>query len=172
MRTINTVILFITMVLVCQKSVASDPFLIELPKVKTVKSGLILGLQNGKYTAFEIGGERHWKKLKIKNPTTVAVNAIMEYQFKSNVFGIKPGIWVKTNRLGFTYGSSIAFLSDFEYTRWGIAPQIGFRFLIFHGLVSYNATVGPKVFEEYNKLNVALRVYLNKDRKVDIKRKK
>jgi len=147
-------------------------FSIDLPQIKTVKSGLILGLQNGKYTAFEIGGERHWKKIKLKNPTTIAVNAIMEYQFKSNVFGLKPGFWFKTNRLGFTYGSSITFLSDFDYTRWGIAPQLGFRFLIFHGLASYNITVGPKAFEEFNRLNVALRIYLNKDRKIDMKRKK
>ena len=93
-------------------------------------------------------------------------------QFKSNVLGFKSGFWFKTNRLVFTYGSSITFLSDFTYSRWGIAPQIGFRFLIFHGIASYNITLGPKAFEEFNRLNIALRVYLNKDRKIDMKRKK
>lgn len=143
-----------------------------IPEIKSVKNGILFGLQMGKYTAFELGGEKQWKKIKLKEAETKALNAVFEYQFKSNTIGLKAGGWYKTGRLSFTYGGAVTFLSNFDYTRWGISPQIGYRILNFHGYLSYNITAGPKLYSEFNKLHVAVRFYLNKNREIEVEKKK
>jgi hypothetical protein len=144
-----------------------------LPEIKSVKTGVLFGLQKGEFTAFEIGMERQWKKVKLlaKDYEIKAINFVMEYQFRSNVFGLKPGFWFKTGRLSFTYGGALTLLTDFKYNRVGISPQLGYRFLNFHGLASYNLVVGPKEFIDYNRIHVAIRFYLNQSRKIEVEKK-
>jgi hypothetical protein len=153
---------------------ASDPMhpLPKFPEMKSVKSGVLFGLQKGEFTAFELGMERQWKKIKLKEPEIKALNLALEYQFRSNVFGLKPGFWFKTGRLSFTYGGAFTLLTDFKYNRIGISPQLGYRVLNFHGFASYNFLVGPKEFTDYNRMHVTLRIYLNQERKLELDKKK
>jgi hypothetical protein len=143
-----------------------------LPEIKTIKTGVLFGLQKGEFMAFELGMERQWKKVKLKEQTIKAINFVMEYQFRSDVFGLKPGFWWKTGRLSFTYGSALTLLTDFKYNRVGVTPQLGYRILNFHAIASYNLVFGPKEFIDYNRIHVALRFYLNQSRKIEVEKKK
>jgi hypothetical protein len=152
-------------------------FMNPIPELNTIKTGLLIGVQKGKYFGVELGMERQWKEIKIKKPLTYAIAATSEYQFEANTIGFKAGPWVKFGRADFTYGINLTVLSDFEFYKFGISPAIGFKFIGFHLLVSYNITnnIGPLV--NYNKLHLSLRFFLSKNRefkwkKSDKKKKK
>ncbi len=141
-------------------------------KISSTKTGMIIGLQKGKYTGFELGMERQWKEIKLKSPFTMAATFNMEYQFGANVIGFKGGPWMKFGRMDFTYGANATFLSDFEDNRFGVSPALGFKLLGFHAIASYNFVFGPERFSEYNKMHVSLRYYISKSRKINWNKKK
>lgn len=136
-----------------------------IPEVKTIKTGLLVGAQKGRFFGVELGMERQWKELKLKKPFTWAIAANGEYHFGSNNLGFKAGPWFKWGRADFTYGVNLTYLSDFTYSRLGASPAIGFKIIGFHLLASYNFLVGSDQFTDYNKLHVSVRYYLSKDRK-------
>lgn len=139
-------------------------FMNPIPELNTIKTGLLLGAQKGQYFGVELGMERQWKEIKLKKPFTWAIAATGEYQFEANTIGFKAGPWVKFGRVDFTYGVNALILSDFEYTKFGIAPSIGFKLIGFHLLASYNITNANGPFVDYNKLHVSLRYFLSKNR--------
>src|SRR5688500_18592257 len=51
--------------------------------------GMIAGVQRGKNTAIELGGEAHWRKISLLKPHVFGATANMEYNFSSNVIGYK-----------------------------------------------------------------------------------
>lgn len=136
-----------------------------IPELKTIKTGLLLGAQKGRYFGVELGMERQWKELKLKNPFTWAIAANGEYHFGSNNFGLKAGPWFKWGRADFTYGVNLTYLSDFTHSRFGASPAIGFKLIGFHLLASCNFLFGADQFTDYNKLHLSLRYFLSKDRK-------
>jgi len=142
---------------------------IDVPKVTTKKSGLLVGIQKGLFTGIEIGFERQWKQIKLVKPKTLAFSGTGEYLLGSNSVGFKAGPWVKMGRTDFTYGAYGVAASDFKTTKVGIAPAIGIKLLGFHGQVSYNFMPNSKDFE-YNKLNLSLRYYISKSRKFKVKK--
>ncbi len=135
-----------------------------IPELNTIKTGLLIGVQKGKFFGVEIGMERQWKEIKLKKPFTWAIAATGEYQFEANAAGFKAGPWVKFGRLDFTYGLNLTVLSDFEYSKFGISPTIGFKLIGFHVLASYNITTSNGPFVNYNKLHLSLRYYISKNR--------
>lgn len=136
-----------------------------IPELRTIKTGLLIGAQKGKYFGVELGMERQWKEIKLKKPFTWAIAANGEYHFGSNHLGFKAGPWFKWGRADFTYGINFTYLSDFEYGRAGFSPSIGFKLIGFHLLASYNFLYGPSQLQDYNTLHLSLRYYLSKDRK-------
>ena len=135
-----------------------------LPELNTIKTGMLIGVQKGKYFGIEMGMERQWKEIKLVKPRTFAIAATGEYQFVANTLGFKAGPWVKYGRMDFTYGINATILSDFDNTKFGISPAVGFKLIGFHLLASYNITSGKEPFTEYNKLHLSLRYYISKDR--------
>lgn len=142
-----------------------------LPKVNTTKTGLLIGIQKGKFDGFEIGFERQWKQVKLIKPRTVGLSVTGEYLFKANGFGIKAGPWVKPGRTSFTYGANLLAATKFNQPALGFAPSVGFKLLGFHGQVSYNFIKNGEEFD-YNKLNVSLRYFISRKRKFTVDRQK
>ena len=102
-------------------------------------SGMILGLQKGKYTSIELGGEAHWRKISLLRPRIIGVTANMEYNFEENIVGYKAGVWTKRGRINLTYGANVSYFTDFN-NRYliGIGPSMGFRFFGLHIINGYN----------------------------------
>lgn len=63
-----------------------------IPELKTVKTGLLIGVQKGKFFGIELGMERQWKEIKLKKPFTWAIAANGEYHLGSNNLGFKAGL--------------------------------------------------------------------------------
>ena len=143
-----------------------------IPELNTRKTGLLIGVQRGVYNGIEFGWERQWKEIKLKNPKTFAFSAVGEYQFKANVLSFKAGPWMKLGRADFSYGANFVAMSDFRYSKLGVAPAIGFKFLGFHLQAGYNLLLGNRNFTDHNRLYLSLRYYISKDRKFFWKKEK
>jgi hypothetical protein len=159
-------------ILFSSRIVAHEPpvLLRPLPELNTVKTGLLIGIQKGKYFGLELGMERQWKEIKLKKPRTFAIAATGEYQFEANTVGFKVGPWWKFGRADFTYGINATVLSDFDNSKFGVSPAIGFKLIGFHILASYNITSGTGPYTDFNKLHLSLRYYISKSREFNWKK--
>lgn len=153
---------------------SGHPLDLNMPdfKIRMKSYGMLLGVQRGKYTFLELGVERHWQKVKLIKPRTYSLGANLEYNFKNNVIGYKLSGWMKVGRINLTYGGNICYFTNFEATRIGLGPAIGFRFLGFHLINGYNFTFGSEDFKEFNTLYVSLRYFFPLDRKIRFKKSK
>jgi hypothetical protein len=134
---------------------------IRLPKYVATKNtyGMIAGIERGQYTFMELGAEKHWKKIRLVHARTVGANANLEYNFGNNILGYNAAAWVKTGRVDLTYGVNLNYITDFEISRYGLGPQIGFRLLGLHFVNGYNFLLGNKELTQVNKFYVGLRYY-------------
>lgn len=148
-------------------SFVRKPFL----KLNITKTGPYFGLQQGKYLIPEIGVERQWKKIRLKNSVTHAAHMGFNYNFKYKVLGYDAGYWIKPHRIGLTYGANLFFRTNFDRGKIGVAPVIGFKFWLLHFQTGYHFMARPNDFET-NTFFVSLRVGIINDRDVDLKRKK
>jgi hypothetical protein len=139
----------------------------RLIDIEITKTGPYFGIQRGKYTVLEIGVERQWKKIRIRQPIIHAAHAGFNYNFKYNMLGYDMGYWYKPNRIGLTYGGNLFFRTNFDNTRVGIAPVVGFKFSLLHLQTGYHfMTRLPDNFET-NKFFISLRIGIINDRDVD-----
>lgn len=137
---------------------------LELPesKLMMVKMGPLVGLEQGKYLNFNFGMERQWQQLKLIKPQTHAANFQLDYNFKYRVMGAQLGYWFKIGRLNLTYGGRLAWHTDFDYHRFGIAPNVGYKFMQAHLQMGVNLMPRNKNFTEVNTFYVSLRwVFIN-----------
>ncbi|MDB5191726.1 MAG: hypothetical protein JWQ96_1289 [Segetibacter sp.] len=128
--------------------------------------GMILGLQRGRYTAIELGGEAHWRKLSLLNKShIIGATANLEYNFGSHVVGYKAGMWMKRGRVNLTYGANVSYYNDFkDGSRFGFGPSVGFRLLGLHLINGYTfLTKDPRSKTadplDVNSLYMSLRYY-------------
>jgi hypothetical protein len=128
-------------------------------------TGMILGLQKGKYTSIELGGEAHWRKIAFRKPHITGATANLEYNFENNVLGYKAGLWRKTGRVNLTYGANVSYFTNFnEGNRFGFGPTVGFRLLGLHlvnglNILTKEKTTGDEKPIEVNTLYMSLRYY-------------
>lgn len=128
-------------------------------------TGMILGLQRGRYPSIEMGGEAHWRKISLLKPRIVGATANLEYNFEENVLGYKAGVWFKRGHVNLTYGANVSYYTNFkEGHRYGIGPAVGFRLAGFHLVNGYNLLTSDKRDEggtpvEVNTLYMSLRYY-------------
>ncbi len=102
-------------------------------------TGMIVGLQRGKFSSIELGGEAHWRKISLFKPHIIGATANMEYNFENNILGYKAGVWMKRGRINLTYGANISYYTNFnERQRFGVGPSVGFRFFGLHFINGYN----------------------------------
>jgi hypothetical protein len=129
-------------------------------------TGVIIGLQKGKYTSIELGGEAHWRKISLTKPRVVGATANMEYNYEKNVIGYKAGMWMKRGRINLTYGANVSYFTNFDDGhRFGIGPSIGFRLLGFHMVNGYtfltkDNSENPENRVDVNPLYLSLRYYI------------
>lgn len=143
-----------------------------LLKVSVTKTGPYFGLQRGKYTVLEIGGERQWKKISLKDPHIHAVHTGFNYNFKHNILGFDAGYWYKPNHIGLTFGGNIVYRSNFDRSLLGIAPVVGFKFWLLHLQTGYHIMPKAPANFETNTLFVSLRIGIINDRDFDIEWRK
>lgn len=171
MRLIVTLIVVFAWSIHSSYALNGDPPFKPFPKldITTTKTGLIIGYQQGQFSGVELGMERQWKQLKLKKPRTLAVTANAEYLFQTNNLAFRAGPWVKFGRMDFTYGADLLVASDFENTRIGASPNIGFKLIGFHVLAGYNFISQRDSFN-HNSLHLSIRYFLSKSRSFDIER--
>ena len=136
-----------------------------LVKVSVRKSGPYFGIQQGAYTFGELGGEMQFKRIKLKNPTTHAINAGALYNISNNVLGFNTGAWRKPGRFDFTYGINLAYRTDFDQHRFGGGPVVGYKVFGFHVLAGYDFLSNGATFTETNNLYLSARFLLVNERK-------
>ncbi|HEX8460147.1 MAG TPA: hypothetical protein VF623_01905 [Segetibacter sp.] len=128
-------------------------------------SGMILGLQRGRYTSIEFGGEAHWRKISLLKPHIIGATANLEYNFSNNIVGYKGGMWFKRGRINLTYGANVSYFTNFkEGNSFGIGPSVGFRLFGLHLINGYNFLIAEKTGAnetpiEVNPLYMSLRYY-------------
>lgn len=133
--------------------------------------GVIVGLQRGRYTSLEFGGEAHWRKISVFKPHIIGATTNMEYNFSNNVIGYKAGAWMKRGRINFTYGGNVSYYNNFDGgSRVGIGPSIGFRLLGLHLINGYTFLTEDKGTSnekplEVNTLHMSIRYYFPVDNK-------
>lgn len=134
-------------------------------KLKQRNHGVILGLQRGRSTAIELGGEAHWRKISLKDPQIIGATANMEYNFSEHMVGYKAGMWMKRGRVNLTYGGNVGYHTDFKGRNiYSVGPAIGFRMLGLHLINGYNFQMGDTETVKdggtgVNKLYMSLRYY-------------
>ncbi len=126
---------------------------------------MIIGLQKGKYTSIELGGEAHWRKISFNKPRIIGATANMEYNFEENIIGYKAGMWMKRGRINLTYGANVSYFTNFNNGhRFGFGPSVGFRLLGLHLVNGINILTKDKTEAgekpiEVNSLYLSLRYY-------------
>lgn len=150
----------------------TNPFKKKGLDVTVIKTGPYFGLQRGKYTILELGVERQWKNIKLKTAKTQALHMGFNYNFKYNVLGYDIGYWNKPSRIGLTYGGNLVMRTDFDETRIGIAPVLGYKLYGFHLQTGYHFLTPATDFIETNRFFVSLRFVWINDREVDFDRNK
>jgi hypothetical protein len=139
--------------------------LFEGRKLFQRNTGMIIGLQRGKFNAIELGGEAHWRKISLLKPHIVGATANLEYNFENNVIGYKAGMWMKRGRINLTYGANVGYFTNFkEGNRFSFGPSVGFRLLGLHLINGYNFVTKDKTAQdetpiEVNSLYMSLRYY-------------
>ena len=143
---------------------------IDIPKVKSQKSGPYIGYQRGKYDIIEFGAEMQLKKIRLKNPIVNGFRFGANYAIKENVLGFDLCYWRQEARLGLTYGGILSHRTNFDVSRIGFSPVIGFRILQFHLQTGYTFYTRAASFENLNTFFIALKFTLINNRDNDIKK--
>ncbi len=133
-------------------------------EVNVTKTGPYLGIQRGKYTVAAAGVERQWKRITLRTAQTHAAHTGFNYNFRHNVLGFDLGYWFKPNRIGLTYGGNLFMRTNFDETRVGLAPVIGFKFWIAHLQAGYHFMAPIQDDFRTNQFFVSLRIGLITDR--------
>ena len=128
-------------------------------------TGMIIGLQRGKYTSLELGGEAHWRKISLLTPHIIGATANLSYNPGRNVLGYHTGVWMKRGHINLTYGADVNYFTDFN-NRQAIAvgPSVGFRFFGFDLVNGFNfvSSTSGKTTEAplpVNHLYMSIRYY-------------
>ena len=142
---------------------------ISIPTVTSKKAGPYIGFQKGKYNLIEFGGEFQYKKVKLVHPNIHGFRFGTNYDFRENVLGFDAAYWHQRARLGLTYGAVISHRTDFEESRIGLSPALGFRLLQFHLQTGYTF-YSPANFDNFNTFWIALKFTLINTRDIDVKK--
>ncbi|MBU2020327.1 MAG: hypothetical protein KJ941_11835 [Bacteroidetes bacterium] len=142
----------------------------ELPKITVTKSGPYIGLQRGKFNVLEFGLEGQYKKVKLIKPVTHALHMGFNYNFYKNVLGYDVGYWFKLGRVNLTYGVNFVYRTDFDQSRIGVIPVVGYKFWQLHLQTGMHIMTRATPTFPTNILFVSLRFVIINQRDVDIKK--
>lgn len=98
---------------------------------KIIKTGPYIGVQSGRFYAFELGMERQWKEGKLKSPNTNAFHFGINYSYDfrdwNPIMGYDIGWWHRQDNISLTYGIAACARTNFEQYRFGLVPTIGYK---------------------------------------------
>ncbi|MBC7920107.1 MAG: hypothetical protein H7Z75_03370 [Ferruginibacter sp.] len=134
--------------------------------------GAIVGVQQGRYTFLELGGEANWRTVTLSHPRTYGVGGNLEYNFGRGVLGWKAFGWVRPGRIDFSYGANLVYYTDFDRVRFGIGPSLGYKLLGFHLLAGANLLAGNRAMTSYNPFYFTIRYYAPIQKKTGFRRSK
>jgi hypothetical protein len=142
----------------------------RLIDLRIKKTGPFIGVEKGRYLNISVGGEYQHSLLRIRKPKTHAFNFQLDYNFRQNVLGAQLGSWYKQGRLGITYGGRITWIHDLVADhRFGISPNIGYKFLQAHLQFGVNLRTHSTTFENVNVFYASLRWVFINDRNIENK---
>lgn len=149
-----------------------NPFKKKL-ELAVTKTGPYLGVQQGKYLNAEFGLERQWAQISLKTQKTHALNTGFMYNIRYNVLGYDFGYWYKGSRIGLTFGGNLMLRTDFDNTRFGFAPVVGYKFWWLHLQTGYQflTPIREDLKFETNTFFVSLRFVMINDRDIELKKK-
>jgi hypothetical protein len=160
----NSAVLLIVLLLAGTASAQLFKKELKLPesKLRVVKTGPFLGVEKGKYLNLSFGMERQWQQLKLIRPQTHAANFQLDFNFKYQTMGGQLGYWFKIGRLNLTYGARVSWRTDYTYHRFGISPNIGYKFMQAHLQMGVHLMPPDEHFKEVNTFYASLRwVFIN-----------
>ena len=137
-------------------------------EINIVKTGPYFGLERGKYTNFEFGVERQWKKVKLREAETHAAHMGFNYNFRYNVLGYDLGYWFRPGRVSLTFGANLSFLNDFDENKFGFTPTIGYKIWRLHLQTGYKFLTSADFFDEHNTFFISLRLGWVTDRDIKL----
>lgn len=164
------VTLFLTQIIHSQTLLQQSLQVALWPDVKTVKMGPYFGFQKGTYDLVEFGGEYQRKNIKLTHPTTNAIRFGANYNFRNSILGFDLAYWHQKSRLGLTYGLILSHRTNFDESRIGLSPTIGFRLLQFHLQTGYTFYSPASNFSEVNRFFIALKFTLVNNRDIKVKK--
>jgi hypothetical protein len=142
----------------------------ELPKISITRSGPYIGLQRGKFNVLEFGLEGQYKRIKLIKPVTHAMHMGFNYNFFKNVLGYDVGYWLKMGRVNLTYGVNFAYRTDFNQSRIGITPVVGYKFWQLHLQTGVHLLSRSNPTFPTNILFISLRFVIVNQRDIDFKK--
>jgi hypothetical protein len=141
-------------------------------KAKATLTGPYIGLQRGKFGFIELGMERQWKQFKLVHPIINAAHFGISYNYKNNIMGYDLGYWRKKGRLNFTYGLNLCLRTNFDNSRFGFTPTIGYKVWQIHLQTGYHFLIQSNPNFENNTFFLSARFVLINDIDFKFKRKK
>lgn len=132
--------------------------------------GAVIGLERGQYTFVQLGGEYFFRKISLVKPRTLTFGANFQYNFGHNVLQYGAYSYYRQGRINLTYGLGVGYATDFEGSRMGITPQIGFKIIGLHLSTGAHLFVGNNDFNTYNKLFIKMNYYFPIKRKISLKK--
>lgn len=134
--------------------------------------GAVVGIQQGRHTFFELGAEANWRTVRLSNPITYGVGGNAEFNFGQGVLGWKAFGWMRPGRLNFTYGANLVYYTNFEQSRFGVGPSLGYKLLGFHFIAGANLLAGSKEMTQYNPFYFTIRYYAPIQKKTAFRKSK
>jgi hypothetical protein len=149
-----------------------NPFQRKQLELNVTKTGSYFGLQQGRYLVGEFGVERQWDRIRLTTKKTHALHGGFNYNIKYKILGYDVGYWYRGSRLGLTWGGNICVRTDFDNTRVGIVPVVGYKVWQFHVQTGYHfLTPLPEEHRfETNGLFINIRFVMIADKERELKR--
>lgn len=176
MNKLISVLIFVSCFLISgfgQESIFNRKKKDPLVKMDVKKNGVYVGLQQGIYTFAELGGEFQYKRIKLKDPFTLAASFGAEYNYTHNTLGFNAGAWKKPGRFDFTYGLNLVYRSNFEQNKLGVGPVLGYKIFGLHLQTGYIFHTPASDFITHNDLFITARFLFvkNSDRNIQFRKK-
>jgi hypothetical protein len=128
-----------------------------LIETKVRQSGPYAGLQLGKYNALEVGGEMQWKRATLKEFNLHSITLGADYNIFEHGLGFSAGYYHKSKRVAFTYGGQLLYRSNFDESRFGVAPVIGYKILMLHAQLGFSILTPSETFKNTNTIFISVR---------------
>jgi len=147
---------------------AENHFKIKPLDISVRKVGPYIGYELGRASVIELGSEMMFKKISLTKASVHGIHLGMNFGWEEPALGFETGYWYKQGRLNMSFGASLVLRTNFDETRYGISPMIGYRLFGFHLQAGYHILTPSDTFTNTNGLFIRLRFTLVTDRKWDI----